>query len=210
MCICRENTVQIASLIQSMLGALVSHCTQLSKVKTKAKVKKRSKHTTQTTTQTVHTSRSRRVARPKKRRERSRTVRSNSYRSYGSTTRKGKGGQWSAAEDRVLLEAFKNGPTHMHQGRRAPNWVEIAKKVPGRTSDQCMKRYSKIKHGIKSKKTPWTADEDRIILESVNTVVHTRATANGSSCVGRTNWAVIAKLLDEHAHVATFHLLSSY
>jgi hypothetical protein len=41
-------------------------------------------------------------------------------------------GRWSASEDQVLLEAVKS------HGKR---WYEVAKDLPGRTDDQCAKRY---------------------------------------------------------------------
>lgn len=41
-------------------------------------------------------------------------------------------GRWSSSEDVVLLEAVKK------HGKR---WYEVAKDLPGRTDDQCAKRY---------------------------------------------------------------------
>lgn len=41
-------------------------------------------------------------------------------------------GRWSASEDEALLEAVK-----IH-GKR---WYEVARDLPGRTDDQCAKRY---------------------------------------------------------------------
>jgi len=41
-------------------------------------------------------------------------------------------GRWTTSEDAALLEAVK---TH---GKR---WYEVAKDLPGRTDDQCAKRY---------------------------------------------------------------------
>lgn len=41
-------------------------------------------------------------------------------------------GRWSTSEDKALLEAVRN------HGKR---WYEVAKDLPGRTDDQCAKRY---------------------------------------------------------------------
>jgi len=41
-------------------------------------------------------------------------------------------GRWTASEDAVLLEAVNK------HGKR---WFEVAKDLPGRTDDQCAKRY---------------------------------------------------------------------
>ena len=41
-------------------------------------------------------------------------------------------GRWSSSEDQSLLEAVKK------HGKR---WYEVAKDLPGRTDDQCAKRY---------------------------------------------------------------------
>jgi len=41
-------------------------------------------------------------------------------------------GRWTTSEDAALLEAVKK------HGKR---WYEVAKDLPGRTDDQCAKRY---------------------------------------------------------------------
>jgi hypothetical protein len=41
-------------------------------------------------------------------------------------------GRWTASEDAALLEAVDK------HGKR---WYEVAKDLPGRTDDQCAKRY---------------------------------------------------------------------
>lgn len=41
-------------------------------------------------------------------------------------------GRWSTSEDATLLEAVN---------RHGKRWYEVAKDLPGRTDDQCAKRY---------------------------------------------------------------------
>lgn len=69
-----------------------------------------------------------------------------------------KKGVWSAAEDRLLINAIA------HLGIRA-GWSAISDRVPGRTPKRCRERWVNqldpgICHG------PWSAKEDRILLDS--------------------------------------------
>ena len=62
---------------------------------------------------------------------------------------------WTKAEDEILLKAVLE-----HKGEK---WSEIAKYVPGRNGDQCVKRWydfvnPDINHG------PWSDKEDAILL----------------------------------------------
>ena len=41
-------------------------------------------------------------------------------------------GRWTTSEDAILLEAVN---------RHGKRWYEVAKDLPGRTDDQCAKRY---------------------------------------------------------------------
>ena len=48
--------------------------------------------------------------------------------------------------------------------RQCPNWEEVAKYVPGRTSRQCRDRYNSYLFK-EVKQRPWTIEEDTIIVE---------------------------------------------
>ena len=186
----RESKAEAASSIGSILDTLVSSCTKVSKVKTRAKTE-RPKNATTRTKSAKKASRSRSVTQPTKKRKRSRTCGSNDYLPHVS---KGKGGCFSEAEDHVLLEAFKN-TEKTTSGRYAgkTNWQAIARHVHGRTSVQCKNRYlNHLTNGV-AKKGPWTVDEDRILLEAYN---NTDKHARGTTCAGQTNWVAISKCLD--------------
>merc|ERR1711871_224919 len=81
--------------------------------------------------------------------------------------------QWTEEEDRIVCEHVrKTGPR---------KWSKIAANLPGRIGKQCRERWhNHLNPDIR--KTPWTPEEDRIILEA-----H-RKYGN--------QWSYIAKLLD--------------
>ncbi|KAF9650187.1 hypothetical protein BDM02DRAFT_3185576 [Thelephora ganbajun] len=59
-------------------------------------------------------------------------------------------GRWTSEEDAVLLESVAK------YGKR---WYEVARALPGRTDDQCAKRYKEaVDPSIR--RDPWTAEED--------------------------------------------------
>lgn len=71
--------------------------------------------------------------------------------SLNPTLRKGR---WTLQEDELLLKAIRK---HGHC------WHKVAKYLPGRTDDQAAKRFrEKLDPGIA--KTPWTEEEDRVLL----------------------------------------------
>merc|ERR1711968_120496 len=80
--------------------------------------------------------------------------------------------QWTEEEDRIVCEHVrKTGPR---------KWSKIAANLPGRIGKQCRERWhNHLNPDIR--KTPWTAEEDRIILEA-----HTKY---------GNQWSYIAKLL---------------
>ena len=72
--------------------------------------------------------------------------------SLNPTLRKGR---WTLQEDELLLKAIRK---HGHC------WHKVAKYLPGRTDDQAAKRFrEKLDPGIA--KTPWSEEEDRILLD---------------------------------------------
>lgn len=72
--------------------------------------------------------------------------------SLNPTLRKGR---WTLQEDELLMKAIRK---HGHC------WHKVAKYLPGRTDDQAAKRFrEKLDPGIA--KSPWTEEEDRILLE---------------------------------------------
>lgn len=70
-----------------------------------------------------------------------------------------KKGKWTKEEDIILQEAIdKYG---------SKNWKVISELVPGRSSVQCLHRWSKIlKPGLV--KGPWSVEQDRKLLEWIN------------------------------------------
>ncbi|KAF9647929.1 hypothetical protein BDM02DRAFT_3071131, partial [Thelephora ganbajun] len=65
-------------------------------------------------------------------------------------------GRWTASEDTALLEAVNK------HGKR---WYEVAKDLPGRTDDQCAKRYKEaVDPSIR--RGPWTQEEDDRLWEA--------------------------------------------
>ncbi|KAA1473425.1 hypothetical protein DENSPDRAFT_274332 [Dentipellis sp. KUC8613] len=63
-------------------------------------------------------------------------------------------GRWTAAEDALLLSAIEAHGTF---------WWKVAMHVPGRTDDQCAKRW-KEKLDPSISHAPWSPEEDQILL----------------------------------------------
>lgn len=62
---------------------------------------------------------------------------------------------WSKEEDDKLV---------MLVAKHGDKWAAIARGIPGRTDDACSKRYREALDPVK-KKTEWTDEEDRLLLE---------------------------------------------
>ncbi len=74
-------------------------------------------------------------------------------------TQNHKKGKWTKEEDFVLQEAIEK--------YGSKNWKAISELVPGRSSVQCLHRWSKIlKPGLV--KGPWSVEQDRKLLEWIN------------------------------------------
>ena len=80
--------------------------------------------------------------------------------------------KWSKAEDEKLSECVR-----VH---KAKDWKKISKMLnTNRTSVQCLHRYNKVlKPGLK--KGPWTAEEDKIVFESVMQYVLLLCSSSGN------------------------------
>ncbi|KAJ6244902.1 myb-like DNA-binding domain containing protein [Anaeramoeba flamelloides] len=67
-----------------------------------------------------------------------------------------KKGRWNKKEDKKLKKYYKQFGT---------DWSTIAKKIRHRTSKQCRERYKNVLDP-KIQKTPWTEEEDEIIIKN--------------------------------------------
>lgn len=66
-------------------------------------------------------------------------------------------GKWTSEEDEKLKDAFS---------RLGPAWARIAEEVPGRTDDQCSKRFNDVLNPtVKQRLRPWCASEDKLLLD---------------------------------------------
>ena len=68
--------------------------------------------------------------------------------------------QWSAEEDKVLLDAVAQYGAH--------DWKKLSLLLPGRTANQLMQRHRNICRPRKTGR--WSADEDAVLLAAVATV----------------------------------------
>lgn len=72
-----------------------------------------------------------------------------------------KRGRWTEDEDRILLEAY---------GKMGSVWNKIAQLIPGRTDDQCSKRYNDVLDpSVRDRLREWTEEEDETLLQMVET-----------------------------------------
>ncbi|KAL7464172.1 hypothetical protein ACHAXS_004510 [Conticribra weissflogii] len=79
-------------------------------------------------------------------------------KSFPDYKRRASAGKWTAEEDATLRDAVSK-----NSGK---NWKKIATHLPGRSDVQCLHRWQKVlKPGLV--KGPWTADEDRMVVELV-------------------------------------------
>lgn len=70
-----------------------------------------------------------------------------------------KRGRWTEHEDKVLIEAYK---------KMGPVWHRIAQLIPGRTDDQCSKRYNDVLDpNISNRLRSWSQEEDQLLLRLV-------------------------------------------
>lgn len=65
-------------------------------------------------------------------------------------------GRWTEEEDTLLVAAVGVCGTH---------WFQVAKMLPGRTDDQCAKRWRENLDPSISRK-PWTKDDDELLMET--------------------------------------------
>lgn len=66
-------------------------------------------------------------------------------------------GKWTREEDEKLKSAYK---------RLGPAWASIAREIPGRTDDQCSKRFNDVLNPkVQQRLRPWSSSEDKLLLE---------------------------------------------
>lgn len=67
-----------------------------------------------------------------------------------------KRGRWTPDEDRILIEAHES---------YGPAWNRIAQLIPGRTDDQCSKRYNDVLDpNVQNRLREWTQEEDAQLM----------------------------------------------
>ncbi|CAI4045423.1 Bas1p SKDI_11G3080 [Saccharomyces kudriavzevii IFO 1802] len=70
-----------------------------------------------------------------------------------------KKGKWTQDEDEQLLKAYED---------HGPHWLSISMDIPGRTEDQCAKRYIEVLGpGSKGRLREWTLGEDLNLISKV-------------------------------------------
>ncbi|CCH61233.1 hypothetical protein TBLA_0E01770 [Henningerozyma blattae CBS 6284] len=70
-----------------------------------------------------------------------------------------KRGRWTDDEDKILLKAFQ---------KHGPHWLIIAAEIPGRTEDQCAKRYTEVLGpNSKGRLREWSVEEDLLLISKV-------------------------------------------
>lgn len=70
-----------------------------------------------------------------------------------------KRGRWTEDEDRILLEAYS---------KMGSVWNKIAQLIPGRTDDQCSKRYNDVLDpSVRDRLREWTKAEDAALMQLV-------------------------------------------
>jgi hypothetical protein len=74
-----------------------------------------------------------------------------------------KNAKWTPEEDAILMCLVQE----YIDNNQIPNWQSIAAQIPGKTIQQCNDRWNKCLDP-KLRKGNWTAEEDQIIMDSVN------------------------------------------
>lgn len=70
-----------------------------------------------------------------------------------------KRGRWTKEEDDMLISAYQ---------KYEANWQRVAKEIPGRTDDQCAKRYLEVLDPkTKDRLRPWSREEDLKLIRQV-------------------------------------------
>lgn len=70
-----------------------------------------------------------------------------------------KKGKWTSIEDEQLLKSFQ---------KYGSSWQKIAVEIPGRTEDQCAKRYIEVLDpNTRDRLRPWTIEEDLNLIKKV-------------------------------------------
>ena len=92
--------------------------------------------------------------------------------------------RWDAEENRILEQAVQSNM--LLSGR--PNWEAVAKRVHGRTAQQCSGHYHYLQtRDCPTKASRWSAEEERELEQAVK---------SNKRPDGRLNWEAVAKRVD--------------
>ncbi|SCV06225.1 LANO_0H24850g1_1 [Lachancea nothofagi CBS 11611] len=68
-------------------------------------------------------------------------------------------GKWTSGEDELLMKSF---------GKWGPHWLKVSSEIPGRTEDQCAKRYIEVLDpSTKDRLRDWRLEEDLALISKV-------------------------------------------
>lgn len=68
-------------------------------------------------------------------------------------------GKWTKEEDEALIRAYN---------KHGASWLKVSLEIPGRTDDQCAKRYMEVLDpSTKNRLEPWSMEEDLLLIQLI-------------------------------------------